>query len=517
MIGRRFVLGLCLLCASLLCAFTAQSASANGTTAFTCVSNGGNKDFSDAHCDNEVTAGTGAFGHVLIPAEATTVQLTNDKTKNATTEHTPFVLKGELVLAPVKVTCTHANGEAKIKNEEVGGEMVVKGENGGVVNFTNCAVNEPLNCTVKEPIAWGVRSITKTALGTGGKEMGVEFKPPEGSTTFASVSFEGTSCSLKGKTFKVEGTMIATGRRGSTEAVNSSGATLEFTNAMTGSTLKFGGKPAELEGTLTGSRTTESKQTENAITATTTQTTSTAKGTTAFTCVKNGGNLDFKDAHCDEATTPGTGEFGHVLIPAESTTVQLTNDKTKNNTTEHTPFVLKGELSLAPARITCTHANGEAKIKNEEVGGVMQVKGENGGFLNLTTCTVQEPLNCTVKEPIVWQFASTTKTNINTNEMGVEFKPAAGSVFTEITYEGASCGLKGKTFKVEGSMIATGRRGSTEAVTSSGATLEFTNAMTKSTLKLGGKVAEVEGTLTLAMTNASKETENAITLTTTAN
>jgi hypothetical protein len=242
-----------------------------------------------------------------------------------------------------------------------------------------------------------------------------------------------------------------------------------------------------------------------------------AKGTTAFTCAPNGGAKDFSDAHCDNPVTPGTGSFGHVAITTE-TLVQLTNDKTKNNTTEHTPFVFKVELALAPARITCTHANGEAKLINEEVGGVMQTKGQEGGFLNLTTCTVQEPLNCTVKEPIVWEMNSITRTNINTNEMGVEFKPPAGSTaFASITYEGASCGLKGKTFKVEGTMIATGRRGSTEAVTSSGATLEFTNAMTKTTLKTGGKPAELEGTLTLAMTNASKETENAITLTTTAN
>jgi hypothetical protein len=241
-----------------------------------------------------------------------------------------------------------------------------------------------------------------------------------------------------------------------------------------------------------------------------------AKGTTAFTCVSNGGSKDFSDAHCDSPVTPGTGSFGHVAITTE-TLVQLTNDKTKNVTTEKTSFVLKGELALAPAEITCTSANGEAKLINEEVG-VMQTKGQEGGFVNFTGCSVQKPANCTVKEPIVAKGSSVTKTNINTNEMGLEFKPPSGStVFTEITFEGASCGLKGKTFKVEGTAIATGSRGSTEAATSSGATLEFTNAMTKSTLKLGGKPAEVEGKLTVAMTNANKETENAITLTTTSN
>lgn len=48
-------------------AIAAQSAMAiTGTTAFTCVSNGGAKDFKDAHCKEAVAAGTGSFGHVGI-------------------------------------------------------------------------------------------------------------------------------------------------------------------------------------------------------------------------------------------------------------------------------------------------------------------------------------------------------------------------------------------------------------------------------------------------------------------
>jgi hypothetical protein len=283
MIGRRAAVGLSLVCALFFCAFAAQSASAaKGTTAFTCVKGGGAGDFKDAHCDEAVTAGTGEYGHVLIPAEATTIQLTNDKTKNNTTEHTPFVLKGELALAPSKITCTHANGHSRLKNETPGGvgtEMVVKGEEKrdaagtlpSFVNFTTCTVNEPLNCTVKEPIVSEGSSITKTNLGTGKNEMGVEFKPPNGSTTFAEITFEGASCGLKGQKFKVQGTAIGTGRRGSTEAVTSSGATLEFTGEMTKSTLKLGGKPAELEGTLTIAMTNSLLETENAITLTTTE------------------------------------------------------------------------------------------------------------------------------------------------------------------------------------------------------------------------------------------------------
>jgi hypothetical protein len=55
-----------------------------------------------------------------------------------------------------------------------------------------------------------------------------------------------------------------------------------------------------------------------------------AKNTTAVTCVKNGGLLDFKDAHCDETVEPGTGEFGHVELTntVEGTTeIHITTKK----------------------------------------------------------------------------------------------------------------------------------------------------------------------------------------------
>jgi hypothetical protein len=278
MIGRRSAVGLSLLCALFFCAFAAQGASAAGTTAFTCVPNGGNKDFSDAHCDTEVPAGTGSFGHVLIPAGLTYVHLNNAKTKNATTEAEPFVLKGKAFLVKNQITCTTANGEAKLKNEEVAGEMVVKGEEKqagepesmGTVSYTGCTVQEPANCTVKEPIVAGGSSITRTNLGAGKNEMGVEFKPRAGKA-FTEITFEGASCGIKGLTAKVEGTAIATGGRGSTNAVTSSGATLVFTEAMTKETLKFGGEPASVSGKLTVSMANESTgATENPITLTTT-------------------------------------------------------------------------------------------------------------------------------------------------------------------------------------------------------------------------------------------------------
>jgi hypothetical protein len=84
MIGRRAIAGLAVLWALMSCALAAQGASAaeaKNTTSFTCVENGGNKDFADAHCTENVEAGKGKFGHVEIPVNKTTeVSLTNEKT-----------------------------------------------------------------------------------------------------------------------------------------------------------------------------------------------------------------------------------------------------------------------------------------------------------------------------------------------------------------------------------------------------------------------------------------------------
>ena len=99
--------------------------------------------------------------------------------------------------------------------------------------------------------------------------------------------------------------------------------------------------------------------------------------------------------------------------------------------------------------------------------------------------------------------------------MGVEVKPPGGKPFTEITFEGAECVLKGKKFPVEGTAIGTGSRGGTETVSSSGATLLFTNSMTKEALKLAGNVAEFSSTITVKMKEKAGEETNPIVLTTT--
>jgi len=80
----------------------------------------------------------------------------------------------------------------------------------------------------------------------------------------------------------------------------------------------------------------------------------TSNNTTAFTCVKGGGQKDFKDVHCDEAVTAETGEFGHELIPLNTTT--------EGEATNTTNAVLKGEVvGGGKVTITCTVVKNNVK------------------------------------------------------------------------------------------------------------------------------------------------------------
>src|SRR5689334_16146452 len=80
--ARRSAVGLSLICALVFCALSAQSASAaegKNTTAFECVKGGGAKDFSDAHCDNNVGAGKGEYGHVVLTLnEKVSISISNE-------------------------------------------------------------------------------------------------------------------------------------------------------------------------------------------------------------------------------------------------------------------------------------------------------------------------------------------------------------------------------------------------------------------------------------------------------
>jgi hypothetical protein len=254
MIGRRAVLGLSLLLALLCSAFLAQNAAAvaaKNTTAVTCVKGGGMQDFKDAHCDENVGAGKGEYGHVAIePGKTTTVVITNEKTKNGTTETTPTTFKGTAFGAKLEGSCQTVTGEGTFKNEEPE-PGVHTGSGTGTIKATNCKVDKPLKCTVKEPLEIPGIGSPVEELGAGKNEMGAELKPAKGEI-FSSVTLENKGaekCALAGKPLEVKGTAIATSALAPTEI--HSGATAVLTNAMTKETLSLGGNPVEVSGTTT--------------------------------------------------------------------------------------------------------------------------------------------------------------------------------------------------------------------------------------------------------------------------
>jgi hypothetical protein len=266
MIGRRAAVSLSLMCALLFCAIAAQGASAawapaKNTTAYTCES-GATQDFSDAHCDTQVTAGTGAFGHKVIPTSTSTaIVVSNEKTESMTTKAAPAILKGEAFLTKLEIECKTVKGSGTIENVEepaLSKNHQVKGEattEFGVAGSSpkDCTVKKPLKCQVKnEPIK--VESVFEGVEEAGGSEMGVEFKPKGGGKVFATIEFEnepGQTCSLNTKKIEVEGSAIATGNTPPGPKAKWSGATSVFTNEMTKEKLKFGGVAAEFSATLT--------------------------------------------------------------------------------------------------------------------------------------------------------------------------------------------------------------------------------------------------------------------------
>lgn len=272
MIGRRGAVGLSLLCALAFCAFGAASASAvNGTTAFTCVFEGGKEDFSDAHCDNKVG---GKYGHVAIEKDVTTaVHVTNEKTASSTTAHTPAFLKSVAGGIEVTLSCTKVDGkEAWIENKTtvVEGKEKMEVIGGGNVSYTECKATKPVNkeippkevCKVKEPII--TNATTETFVN--GEEMGVKNKPPAGEN-FTELVLENNGalkCAIKG-TYPITGTMKGTPtNNGAGQKGN--GATLHYvTNEQE---IKIGVSAAELSQTLTISMAGE--PTGNAISLTTT-------------------------------------------------------------------------------------------------------------------------------------------------------------------------------------------------------------------------------------------------------
>jgi hypothetical protein len=252
MIGRRAIIGLSLLSALLICAFVAQSASAEtarNTTAFTCVETG-KGDFEDKHCDKTgPNKGKEKFAHVEIKLNETT-EVDVEKIVNP-------VLKGTVPGGKTEIECTTVkNGkESTIHNTEP--ELGQHTFTGTVVTeFSGCTVKEPKKCIVAEPIV--SRSTLHGVEKTGPEKntMGVEFIGEGEEETFATIEYKNKEkevCALNGQVFKVKGSAIATSGSGS-QSSKESGATLVYEPGNEMQKLKLGANAAEFKGTFASKR-----------------------------------------------------------------------------------------------------------------------------------------------------------------------------------------------------------------------------------------------------------------------
>jgi hypothetical protein len=236
--------GLSLLCALVFSAFAASSASAFGTTAFTCKKQaaGVASTFSDEHCTKAVV-GTGGWKHEPIALNTKTAfTASNEKTELETTKAKHATLNSKIGGLETEITCTTVTAEGFLTNETPGGagtEMVNTGSE-IVIHYSGCTVPKPAgqNCKIKE----GKITTNKLKSTTAGKGDKIEFKPEAG-TTFVPITFEGCKTVELSKTYPVEGSVLAI----------PNGATLETTEAQvtTDNTLTFGGQKAGLTSSTT--------------------------------------------------------------------------------------------------------------------------------------------------------------------------------------------------------------------------------------------------------------------------
>lgn len=257
MTGRKAIVGLCMLCALVLSAFAAQSASAAtlGTTVFTCKEPTGTDvpvgpAFKvNSHCKETDKETGGKFRHVEVP-ENTTTEITGT-TVNTAGESTPSILKSvqsgieeELQSKLAHILPEVGGVKSWITNakDPVTGEHYVHGELW--VQFTEVSVAKPAEkgCKVK-----GGEVTTKKLKFTSkgqkaGEMMFIKFEPVEG-TLFAEFTVEGCSIGALNGNYEVKGSV-----RGEPD-----GATLNFSHptVTTENTLSLRGQKAGFESSTT--------------------------------------------------------------------------------------------------------------------------------------------------------------------------------------------------------------------------------------------------------------------------
>jgi hypothetical protein len=251
MTGRRAVIGLSLLSTLVFCAFAAPNATAVlGTTAFKCVKTDAiGEEFSDEHCTSPQQGKAGFTQMQITPNTEAKITVNNSVTGSEV-----FSSKLRGVVSAIEFELEAGSfhscvGKTTVENRYNG---VKQGEAWGKFcgEFSTVKVNKPAKCEIEKGIVKLLESGTgKTIVKEVEKkqEMYIEFTPPEGKP-FSEFTFAGGECALKGAKVSVTGSAKA---NVTTNESQTDGATLNFTTAQTGKTLKVGINKAEFEGVFT--------------------------------------------------------------------------------------------------------------------------------------------------------------------------------------------------------------------------------------------------------------------------
>jgi hypothetical protein len=201
---------------------------------------------------------------------------------------------------------------------------------------------------------------------------------------------------------------------------------------------------------------------------------------TTYTCVKNEGAKDYSDSLCKNGVAPGTGEYGHFGIVANTPT-KISGESIGNVILKATTGGVAAVFTATGVAVEPVGVGEPAFIENKAPGGVMEATGEV--ILKLTGATANH--NCTV----VGGAITTKRLIVHTlapNELKFEQKVAGGE-FAAFGLAGAAC-LLPKAWTITGTVIGT----------ISGATISFTHVGTtgQGTLFAQGTIlAGLEGTL----------------------
>lgn len=479
--ASKTMLGLCVICALVLGALAAQSASAatpGGTTAFTCKKKtiSGGSGFSKAHCKAEDAVGSEAEYERVAIAEGTSTAL-EVSSKDTTGANQVTKLKTQVAGISLELQATEVSGSGSLENS-----VSSTGEHSGhgqlILTYNSVSITAPAEkeCKVK-----GGKIVTKSLrVTTSGLEGSIALEPAEG-TVFAVFELEGCVAALNG-VYEVKGSV----------ACPVDGATITCTHAATTAqgTLSTRGQKVGVEGTLTaqGKDTVaeDPSFTPLGVTAAATLT----PGTTAFTCKKKetAGGSGFSKAHCkaeDEVTTGA--EYEQVAVAEETKTEALGTNK--DTAGENQITKLKSTIAGVALELQASEVVTSGWLEDfRNTLGEHFVHGEASIHYTGVKVTAPAGKGCKVKGE---EITTNTLRGFSAGQgMAGRVEPASGETFAAFTIEGCSIAGLNKIYEVKGFV----------SCPVDGATLTCTEKATteQGGLKMAGQKVGIEGGSTIS-------------------